>query len=488
MLTFKTLHRKELLKADYSFSSSFFLKLAHHEEPLLCEEVIRVIPGKRLVFFGRWNDRSVVGKIFFGPHAEQHLQQERQGAQALLAAKIPTPALLHNDTTTDKSIKVLIFERILNAENLDSYWRQHKNKIDGEAILHALTLELATQHVLGLEQEDLHLKNFLVAGEKIYTLDGAAIHIHEGPLTKKQSLENLALLFSQLGIYTNKLQQRLFETYVKARSWLIKKSDLRLLQKTIRRWNGARWLDYSKKIFRSCTAFAKKKNPRVYAIYDRSYDSPAFQALLADPDAAMLAPETIILKPGRSSTVARISLDQRRLVVKRYNIKNFWQGLRLLFKPSRARISWRLSHQLHFVGLPTAKPVAFIEKRFLGLRRKSYFIMEYIEGQRADAFFEAQPIEAQASTLIAKRIIVLFFQLARLRLSHGDLKITNILLTPEQEPVLIDFDGMREHRSSRSLWQRFSKDLDRFLENWQERPDLRQLFQNLIGEMRGGSS
>lgn len=481
------LSRKKLVKADYSFSSPFLLTLAHHEEPLICEEVARMIPGKRLVAFGRWGNKAVVAKIFFSRQAKQHMQRDLKGVQALITAKIPTPALLHKDSTKDNAMHVLVFERLKNAESLEAYWQRNKFSPESETLLHALTIELATQHVLGLQQDDLHLKNFLVAAEKIYTLDGASIRIHDRPLSKKQSLENLALFFSQLGIHTNKLQQRLFDTYVEARSWLLKKSDLHFLKKSLRQWNANRWLSYSKKIFRSSTQFAKIKKLSVFSLYDRSYSSPDFQQFLANPEAAFTAADTQILKAGRTSTVARITVGQRKLVVKRYNIKSFWHGLSILFKPSRARLSWRVAHQLQFVGLPTAKPVAFIEKRFLGLRRKAYFVMEYIEGMRADTFFETHSADSTQSMALAKRIIALFFHLARLRLSHGDLKITNILLTSKQEPVLIDLDGMREHRSSLGLWHRFSKDLQRFLENWQGKPELHQLFQGLITEMTATS-
>jgi tRNA A-37 threonylcarbamoyl transferase component Bud32 len=481
------LSRKKLAKADYSFSSPFLLTLAHHEEPLICEEMARLIPGKRLVAFGRWNNRPIVAKIFFSRQAKLHMQRDLRGAKALAAAKIPTPALLHTDSTKDKAMHILIFERIENAESLESFWQRNKALPESETLLQALTIELATQHVLGLQQDDLHLKNFLVAADKIYTLDGANIRTHEGPLSKKQSLENLALFFSQLGIHTNKLQQRLFTTYVAARSWLLKKSDLRFLKKTLHQWNAKRWLAYSRKIFRSSTQFAKVKKFSLFALYDRAYSSTTFQQFLDKPDAVFTAATTRILKAGRTSTVAEVTLGQHKLVVKRYNIKDFWHGLGLLFKPSRARLSWRLAHQLQFVGLPTAKPVAFIEKRFLGLRRQAYFVMEYIEGSRADAFFETHAPDSKQSTTLAKRIITLFFNLARLRLSHGDLKITNILLTPHLEPVLIDLDGMREHRSALSLWHRFSKDLQRFLENWQGKPALHQLFQGLIAEMQAGT-
>lgn len=476
--------RKKLLKADYSFSTPFLLTLAHHEEALLCEHMARIIPKKRLVVFGHWNNRPVVAKIFFGRQAKQHQQRDQQGAEALLRAKIPSPALLHVDSNKDKTIYVLIFERIEQAESLESYWQKNKAAPESEAVLRALTIEIATQHVLGLEQKDLHLKNFLVARNKIYTLDGAGIRTHAEPLSKKQSLENLALFFSQFGIHTSQLQQRLFATYIEARSWLIQKADLNLLQKSIRHWNARRWFYYSKKIFRSSTQFAKIKTWRTVALYDRTYHSLAFQKLLDNPDALLKQPNTLILKAGRTATVARVEVDGRKLVIKRYNIKSIWHSLRLIFKPSRASWSWRLAQQLHFVGLPTAKPVAFIEKRFLGLKRETYFIMEYIDGLRADQFFARVGVDEEKNQTLAKQIITLFFNLAQLRLSHGDLKITNILLNAKDEPVLIDLDGMREHRSSRSLWQRFNKDLARFLENWHHQPQLRQLFQELIRDFR----
>lgn len=477
------LSRQKLIKADYSFSSSFLLTLAHHEDPLICEEIVRIIPGKRLVAFGRWNNKSIAAKIFFGRQAKQHMERDLKGARALIAAKIPTPALLHTDSSQNNSIYVLIFERIQNAVSLATLWQNKKFTPESEAMLRTLTIELATQHVLGLEQDDLHLKNFLMSAEKIYTLDGAGIRNHEGPLNKKQSLENLALFFSQLGIHANKLQQQLFETYINARSWLVKKSDLVFLQKTIRHWNSTRWDSYSKKIFRSSTQFAKIKNLRLFSLCDRNYLSPAFQQFIANPEATLTNSETVILKAGRTSTVARVTLGQRQYVVKRYNIKGFWHSLSLIFKRSRAKLSWRVAHQLQFVGLNTAKPVALIEKRFLGLRRKSYFVMEHVEGVRADTFFDSHPIESTQSTLVAQKIIALFFDLARLRLSHGDLKITNILLNQQQEPVLIDLDGVREHRSLLGLGHRFAKDLERFLENWQEKSTIRQLFQGLITTM-----
>jgi tRNA A-37 threonylcarbamoyl transferase component Bud32 len=477
--------RQTLAKADYDFASAFILHLPEQEEPLYCEAVVRLIPGKRLVVFGQWKEQPIVAKIFFSAQAKTHLQRDAAGAQALRAAKIPTPAILYHGSCADPAISVIIFERIAPAENLDAFWQQHKSSPESEAALRSLTVEIATQHVLGLVQEDLHLKNFLLTPEKIYTLDGASIRSLPGPLSKKQSLENLALFFSQLGIQTNKLQQRLFIAYVEARSWLVEKADLQFLQKTIRQWNVKRWLSYRKKIFRSSTQFAKIKKYRRFILYNRHYHSPLFQKFIHRPDAFLAAPDTVILKAGRSSTVARITLDNRHFVVKRYNLKNPWHQLKRSLQPTRARLSWYIAHQLQFVGVPTAKPVALIENRLFGLRGKSYFVMEYIEGIRADDFFEKNPADSHSSIHAAKKIIALFFNLARLGLSHGDLKITNILFNAHQEPQLIDLDSMREHKSSLGLWHRFRKDIARFLENWQSNPAMHRLFEKLIAEMSG---
>jgi tRNA A-37 threonylcarbamoyl transferase component Bud32 len=479
------INRKFLCKADYSFSESFVLKIADHPEPFIGEKIARIIPGKRLVVFGHWKKQAVVAKIFFSRQAKEHMQRDARGAEALLRCRIPSPAIYYQGPAQDPKIQVILFEHIASAQNLDDFWQEHQNSPKSEPVLNTLILELATQHVMGLLQEDLHLKNFLLAKEKIYTLDGADIRIHSGPLTKKQSIENLALLFSQLGMHTHKLQQRLFDAYIKARSWVLEKSDLQLLQKNIRQWHISRWSYFSKKIFRSSSQFKNINTWGSHIVYNRNYDSPDFQQFLHNPDAYFSHSETKILKAGRSATVAKMQIGSHILVIKRYNIKDFFHHLKRCLKPSRAITSWRLAHQLQFVGIPTANPVAVIEQSFLGLKGKTYFVMEYIESTPAYQFFDDPDIDIQQKTIIAKRIIITLFNLARLQLSHGDLKITNILLNKNLEPVLIDLDGMREHKSSLSFWNRFRKDMERFLHNWQDKPKLRELFQQIIKGLDG---
>ena len=61
--------------------------------------------------------------------------------------------------------------------------------------------------------------------------------------------------------------------------------------------------------------------------------------------------------------------------------------------------------------------------------------------------------------------------------SHGDLKITNILIDKQELPTFIDLDGAAEHTSWSGLWKGFKKDRRRFLRNFDSNPTLREKFE-----------
>lgn len=471
--------RKILKKAKRNIPVPFMLELEDQEQPIYCEKVVRVIPGNRVVAFGTWGDKAIVAKLFFNWNkAKKHVERDFAGIEILTAANIPTPKLYFRGTDKKRRIHVLIFERILNSCSLDELW-QEKTEINELApILRAVTVELATQHVLGVIQRDLHLKNFLVTSKTIYSLDGGSVETAEtSPLAKKESLEHLALFFSQLGSGTDALKQELLDLYAKSRGWILKPADIQLLKKAIKDYNIQQWARYQKKIIRNCTAFARKNKLTSVSIYDRNYTSDNFTKLLQNPDTFFADTETTSLKLGRSSTVVKVKIDNHTLVIKRYNMKNFWHWLRRCLRPSRAASCWRIAHYLHLKGVATAKPVAFIEKRLLGLRHKSYFIMEAVEGPSAKDYFAQYDKENIVFVQVAKRIMALINQLAELRMTHGDLKATNILIHHDK-PVLIDLDGVREYRNSMLFQHALHQEIKRFMKNWEDTPSIQSLFQD----------
>ena len=46
---------------------------------VVCERVVRRVPGARLVCSGRWQGRAIYAKIFIGPRAERHGRAGRRG-------------------------------------------------------------------------------------------------------------------------------------------------------------------------------------------------------------------------------------------------------------------------------------------------------------------------------------------------------------------------------------------------------------------------
>jgi tRNA A-37 threonylcarbamoyl transferase component Bud32 len=464
----------------FAFNAPFHLALADGQV-FSAEQVVRTIPKKRLVAFGKWQGKAVVAKIFFdGKHAHQHLDKDIAGMQALQKNKIPTPAILHYAKTADKQAYVLIFERILEAKNLEEIWQQKTSVEEIFPLLKAVTTELATQHVLGALQQDLHLKNFLLTEKTVYTLDGAQIEIFPKRLAKQESMQNFALFLAQFGIGAEEYQEKLFYHYAEARGWRLKENDVYELFNMIQQWNKIRWKKFQKKIFRNSTAFVQIQKWGTVGMYARNYAGTQWLNFIQNPDAIFQHPTTQTLKAGRSSTVIKVVLDGKELVIKRYNLKNTWHRLRRTLRATRAITSWRLSQKLNLFGIPTAKPVAYIEHRYLGFRGKSYFITEYIPGSHANEFFMLHQHNFKKIDEMVASITTLLKNLLKLKLTHGDLKTTNILITPTDRPLLIDLDGTTEHLSTPALQQAWHKEITRFLKNFVNQPEILKKFQQTL--------
>ena len=182
-----------------------------------------------------------------------------------------------------------------------------------------------------------------------------------------------------------------------------------------------------------------------------------------------------LLKDGSSATVALVDGPSGPLVVKRYNIKGAAHGFSRAFRKSRAWVSWTNANRLDFLGISTVKPVALVEERFGPLRRKAYFVTEYIDGPDATVLAKKKnPMAEMAS------IVDILKELAVAGVSHGDLKASNFLLGNDG-PVIIDLDSMKEHMSAVDRDRAEKKDIARFMRNWDSIPRVKQRFAELLG-------
>jgi len=145
-------------------------------DELVCTDILRLLPGKRLVCSGKWNDLNVVVKFFLDlTDGRRHLAREERGIKALESSDIITPKLLFRGTSVSGEVPLLGFEEIVGSEDIKNVW--DKTECDGARpdILAGLMTVIAKQHASGILQKDPHIRNFLLSGEKIYTIDGDAI-------------------------------------------------------------------------------------------------------------------------------------------------------------------------------------------------------------------------------------------------------------------------------------------------------------------------
>src|SRR5690606_19003334 len=132
---------------------------------LTCEEVVRVVPGKRIVVRGRWQEQAVYAKLFLGKGAQRYADRDRRGVEALQAAGIATPALLAIGAIGSGAV-VLVFEAVADSVNVEQAW-ETMTSAERRTLAAGLVTEVARHHAAGLVQRDLYLKNFLLQGERI---------------------------------------------------------------------------------------------------------------------------------------------------------------------------------------------------------------------------------------------------------------------------------------------------------------------------------
>lgn len=214
---------------------------------------------------------------------------------------------------------------------------------------------------------------------------------------------------------------------------------------------------------------------RRHLVIDADFDSPALRALLEDPDRPFRGKGTI-LKSDRTTSVAVVEVSPHTLVIKRYNLRGPVHALRQSVRRSRAARCWRSARRLRALGLPTAMPVAYCEERLGPLRRRAWYVSEHIAGPQALEYFTGG---AGADDPASERIASLISALARARISHGDLKATNIIIH-DGHPVLVDLDAMRHHCARWTHRRAARADRERFLRNWQSLPALHQRFRRLL--------
>ncbi|GFM66582.1 serine/threonine protein kinase [Pseudomonas cichorii] len=441
--------------------------------------LLRVLPGQRYVGAGVWRGRTVLAKLLVGNKAARHFQRELDGVRLLAEQGLTTPLLLA-DGLQEGEGGWLLFEFLDGAESLGDAWEQVRNlpplADEQQSVLGEALSAIALLHTKGLWQEDLHLDNLLRHNGQLYLIDGAGIRVEEAgkPLSRQAVLENLGVFFAQLPKSLEPFTEELLVQYLLSNAEHA--LPMEALQKQIDKVRSWRLKDYLNKTGRDCSLFSVEDSASRFRAIRREEEAVLLPVL---EQADALLDKGHLYKTGGAASVGRVEVNGRPLVIKRYNIKNFSHWLKRFWRPSRAWHSWREANRLEFLGIATPRPLAVLEQRVLGLRRKAYLVTEFLQGPDIIKRFapHVESGDVPENELLA--LDRLFEQLIRERISHGDLKGHN-LFWHEDRWALIDLDAMHQHSSQSSFAAAFARDRARFMRNWPTDSALHRLLEQRL--------
>lgn len=152
-----------------------------------------------------------------------------------------------------------------------------------------------------------------------------------------------------------------------------------------------------------------------------------------------------VVKKNMVRTVLRVESEGMPLYIKRYHSSGLLEAVKSLLLPSRARSEWEAMARLGALGIPTAKPLFFGERRAAGVLKGAYFAATEIEEAIDFGAFVQRAVASGAWERELKE--ALYCNLAELTLNlhaanvrHGDYHLGNILVQTHGAPQVFLID------------------------------------------------
>jgi tRNA A-37 threonylcarbamoyl transferase component Bud32 len=274
------------------------------------------------------------------------------------------------------------FKGILSGEKL----------IEKRKLLNDLAGFIRNIHGKGFFHNDLHAGNILIkfnndyfSPDKDYSF--YLMDLHHVKILKKLSqrkrLHNLAQLFNSLSSMLTKSDRLGFvKSYgINALGNIENEQELtNQIESESSRIRKIHYRSRLKRCLKESSNFSRKKLNDMRMFSRKGYDTNSFPALIGKHNNALANnDENVILKNDSKTTLTRFPLKNgeiRSVVVKQYKIACGLCLLKNIFRNSAGRKSWIAGNGLSVYGFNSAKPLALIEKKTLGIVEDSYLIME----------------------------------------------------------------------------------------------------------------
>jgi hypothetical protein len=165
--------------------------------------------------------------------------------------------------------------------------------------------------------------------------------------------------------------------------------------------------------------------------------------------------DTRVIRSDGRSRITALRLDGRAVVVKEVVHGGFARRLADLFRGSPARRAWRGGHGLIARGVVAATPLAFLERRRLGVPVASLVVIEDARTQGGSSC--AVPLDQLAADAgidasLVDAVVRLLVRLHGSNADHGDLKASHVFAgreAGEWQVRLVDLEGVRFRRRLR---------------------------------------
>ncbi|MBA2654530.1 MAG: hypothetical protein H0U71_05640 [Gammaproteobacteria bacterium] len=236
-----------------------------------------------------------------------------------------------------------------------------------------------------------------------------------------------------------------------------------------------------KKIIANTSHYVYQKNFYSEFMGDQNFYTQQLQIVLPQLNLD-LAKVALFFKNSRgdTSTVALVQMGHDSYVIKRYNIKNFFHGLKIQFRRSHGYRSFCYAHFLKNKNVLTIKPVAVMQKKWGIFKFESYFISRYEEGMRGCQYFNDASGCQTTWTETIDAIVELIKTMHANSIYHGDFHFGNMVIN-NNKPILLDFDRIKIVKNRNRFAKLHRKDLNNFLRYLIRNPLANMAFQSHVG-------
>ncbi|NLX13957.1 MAG: hypothetical protein GXY44_09945 [Phycisphaerales bacterium] len=475
--------------------------------------LIKANPNRR-VWRVQLNDRLIFAKISSPAHDWARWGRLLRGSDSTVELRCATYAAEHgieavqpiaaadSPWTDRRPVSILLTVGLANAISLDDLWtkldlKARQTRSVKNQIIDAVARLIAQAHQNGFEHRDLHPGNILV--EPLGNGDHRALFVdlHNIRLGRKIDdagvIRNLALFnqwFEVWGQGTDRM--RFLDRYLQFREAARPgsayghhlHSERRELIRRITRATEihahALYAKRDRRCLRSGLYFARLKligGWRAHVYLEAKHPVPGSRASeisltsqqwhdwLKQPTALIDRHDARrVIKISSTAVICRTALplpDGTGLeMVCKYTREV--PGIKLvqnIFRSSRAMLTWRRAHALLQRQIPTARALAYAERRWLGLPRESLIVTEYIDNARdLDTVLSLDirgltiPQQRRLKSQLTDALVAVIKRLHARGFSHRDFKAPNVIVQwngqPENVPriFLVDLDGIRQHR------------------------------------------